>query len=66
VNYARRGGIAEPAVAIDRVVVGISGGATNFGNGNIVNVDCLTGTSFLHPIDAHRPRTMQLGLRYSF
>jgi len=43
-----------------------AGGPTNVGNGNIVNVDCLTGSSFLHPIDAHRPRTMQLGLKYSF
>jgi protocatechuate 3,4-dioxygenase beta subunit len=28
--------------------------------------DCLTGSSFLHPVDAHRPRTMQLALKYSF
>lgn len=28
--------------------------------------DCLTGSSFLHPVDAHRPRTMQLGLKYAF
>jgi hypothetical protein len=28
--------------------------------------DCLTGNSFLHPVDAHRPRTMQLALKYSF
>ena len=43
-----------------------AGGPTNVGNGNVVNIDCLTGSSFLHPIDAHRPRTMQLGLKYSF
>lgn len=30
------------------------------------NVDCTTGSAFLHPIDAHRPRTLQLGLKYSF
>jgi hypothetical protein len=29
-------------------------------------VDCTTGSAFLHPIDAHRPRTIQLGLKYSF
>jgi hypothetical protein len=29
-------------------------------------VNCLTGSAFLHPIDAHRPRTMQFGLKYSF
>ncbi len=28
--------------------------------------DCLTGNSFLHPVDAHRPRTVQLALKYSF
>lgn len=27
---------------------------------------CLAGASFLHPIDAHRPRTLQLGLKFSF
>ena len=28
--------------------------------------DCLTGASFLHPINAHRPRTMQFVLKLSF
>ena len=28
--------------------------------------DCLTGQSFLHPVDAHRPRTLQLGLKLAF
>lgn len=28
--------------------------------------DCLTGNAFLHPVDAHRPRTIQFGLKYSF
>ncbi len=28
--------------------------------------DCLTGGSFLHPVDAHRPRTLQLALKLSF
>ena len=32
------------------------------GDGN----DCLTGSSFLHPVDAHRPRTLQLALKFSF
>jgi hypothetical protein len=35
--------------------VGASGGA-----------DCVTGASFLHPLDAHRPRTVQFGVKYSF
>jgi Carboxypeptidase regulatory-like domain len=29
-------------------------------------VDCLTGSSFLHPVDAHRPRTIQVALRLTF
>jgi hypothetical protein len=28
--------------------------------------DCITGASFLRPLDAHRPRTMQFGLKWSF
>ena len=28
--------------------------------------DCVTGASFLHPVDAHRPRTIQLALKISF
>ena len=28
--------------------------------------DCLSGNSFLHPVDAHRPRTLQLAIKYSF
>ena len=27
---------------------------------------CLVGDSFLHPIDAHRPRTIQFGLKFYF
>jgi len=43
-----------------------AGGYTDLGGGTIVNIDCLGGSSFLHPLDAHRPRTIQLGLKYSF
>lgn len=28
--------------------------------------DCLDGSSFLHPVDAHRPRTLQLAIKLSF
>lgn len=28
--------------------------------------DCVTGNAFLHPVDAHRPRTVQFGIKYSF
>jgi hypothetical protein len=29
-------------------------------------VDCITGASFLHPLNAHRPRTIQFGLKLAF
>ncbi len=28
--------------------------------------DCVSGASFLHPLDAHRPRTVQFGLKWNF
>ena len=28
--------------------------------------NCLTGSAFLHPVSAHRPRTTQLGLKWVF
>jgi hypothetical protein len=28
--------------------------------------DCLTGNSFLHPVDAHDPRILQLGIKMAF
>jgi hypothetical protein len=28
--------------------------------------DCVTGASFLHPLNAHRPRTIQFGMKWSF
>jgi hypothetical protein len=30
------------------------------------NTNCQTGSSFLHPVDAHRPRTIQFGLKLAF
>jgi hypothetical protein len=30
------------------------------------SANCLTGSSFLHPVDAHAPRTIQLGAKFSF
>jgi hypothetical protein len=31
-----------------------------------VDVNCTTGGAFLRPVDSHRPRTIQLGLKYQF
>ncbi len=54
------GGISGPYTA--------AGGLTNLPGvaTGPENVDCTDGSSFLRPIDAHRPRTIQLGLKYSF
>jgi hypothetical protein len=30
------------------------------------STDCQTGSSFLHPVDAHRPRTIQFGVKLAF
>jgi hypothetical protein len=35
-------------------------------NGSVTGSDCVTGNAFLHPVDAHRPRIVQLALKYSF
>jgi hypothetical protein len=35
-------------------------------NNSAGDASCLAGSSFLHPVDAHRSRTMQFGLKYSF
>ncbi len=42
---------------------GESVGYTAAGGGG---VNCLTGSAFLHPINAHRPRTVQFGLKFAF
>jgi hypothetical protein len=38
-------------------------GGTSFSAGD---PSCLAGSAFLHPIEAHRSRTMQFGLKYAF
>jgi len=38
----------------------------NPATGASTGIDCITGSAFLHPVDAHRPRTVQLGLKYIF
>jgi hypothetical protein len=35
-------------------------------NNSAGDASCLSGNAFLHPVDAHRPRTMQFGLKYNF
>jgi hypothetical protein len=48
-------------------VVGCYGGASvNYSAAGGGGVDCLTGNSFLHPVDAHDPRILQFGLKLAF
>ncbi len=45
------------------------GGSTTgggFSAAGDANTDCLSNSSFLHPVDAHRPRTIQFGLKLDF
>ena len=41
-------------------------GIQNFNAAGDSQSDCLTGNAFLHPVNAHRPRTMQFGMKLSF
>lgn len=34
--------------------------------GASTGTDCVTGSAFLHPVDAHRPRIVQFALKYHF
>jgi hypothetical protein len=48
-------------------VIGCYGGAaTSYSAGGGGGVNCLTGSSFLHPVDAHDPRIIQFGLKFAF
>ena len=48
-------------------VIGCYGGASvNYSAAGGGGVDCLTGSSFLHPVDSHDPRIIQFGLKFSF
>jgi hypothetical protein len=42
------------------------GPASGYSAGGGDGTDCLTGSAFLHPIDAHRPRTMQIAVKFIF
>jgi hypothetical protein len=48
-------------------IIGCYGSASaNYSAAGGGGVDCRTGNSFLHPVDAHDPRIFQLGLKFSF
>jgi len=48
-------------------IIGCYGAASaNYSAAGGGGVDCLTGNSFLHPVDAHDPRILQFGLKFAF
>jgi len=48
-------------------IIGCYGGASvGYSAAGGSGIDCLTGNSFLHPVDAHDPRIIQFGLKFSF
>ncbi len=40
--------------------------ASGYSAAGDASTDCTTGNAFLHPVDAHRPRTLQFALKYAF
>lgn len=42
------------------------GAAVNYSAAGGDGTDCIAGNSFLHPVDAHRPRTIQFALKLAF
>ena len=47
----------------NNVITCYGGASTNYSAGSS---SCIAGSSFLHPVDAHRPRTIQLGAKFFF
>jgi hypothetical protein len=48
-------------------IIGCYGGASaSYSAAGGGGTDCLTGNSFLHPVDAHDPRILQFGLKFNF
>jgi hypothetical protein len=40
--------------------------STGYSAAGGAGTNCLIGNAFLHPVDAHQPRTLQLGAKFSF
>ncbi len=56
----------NPGSSGNNVVSCYAGPVYSAGFQSIGGADCTNGASFLHPLDAHRPRTIQFGLKWSF
>jgi hypothetical protein len=54
---------SNPGNTGNNVVNCFGGGGTSYSAGDPT---CQATSSFLHPVDAHRPRTIQLGVKYVF
>ena len=52
--------------AANNTVSCYGGAATGYSAAGGDGTDCLTGSAFLHPINAHRPRTIQYGVKFAF
>jgi hypothetical protein len=52
--------------SIGNNVISCYAGPVNSAGFQAGGADCVTGASFLHPLDAHRPRTIQFGLKLGF
>jgi hypothetical protein len=57
---------AHPGNSGNNVIGCYGGAATSYSAGGGGGVNCLTGSSFLHPVDAHDPRIVQFGLKFTF
>lgn len=57
---------AHPGNPGNNVIDCYGGAAADYSAAGGGGVNCLTGNSFLHPIDAHDPRIIQFGLKLAF
>jgi len=57
---------SHPGNAGNNVIGCYGGAAANYSAAGGGGVNCLAGTSFLHPVDAHDPRILQFGLKFAF
>jgi Carboxypeptidase regulatory-like domain len=58
--------LAHPGSSGNNVIGCYGGAAVNYSAAGGGGVNCLTGSSFLHPVDAHDPRIIQFGLKFAF
>ena len=57
---------SHPGNTGNNVISCYGGPAVNYSAAGGDGADCLTGNSFLHPVDAHDPRIMQFGLKLTY